>query len=138
MLSNISRSILDLHTSMLASSNKGDIVYGNNDQPLTLLSITKLFLKYHYLAELSDPRCLFEPPPGEKLSYSQDTCREIMSFTGKPQTRIQQGEQVEVLFPGLYFLQSETGGTKMQAVPPLVRRYVPEEIAASKSGSSWW
>ena len=133
-LVNIGRNAVELHNAMINMSVRGDLMYGNVDQPITLLAIVRIFLRYHTLVELSDPRCFLEPAPGDKIRYSSEIHREVISLSSRAAAgRIPDGEEVEVVFPGLFYLESEASGKKMQVAPPLIRR-----LAAADTSRSWW
>jgi hypothetical protein len=69
---------------------------------------------------LSDPGCYLLPAPGERLSYQEGHCVEVLSPGTKKFGRIKEGDVVEVVLSGLYFDDPATGAKPVQ--PMLVRR----------------
>ncbi len=67
------------------------------------------------MAKLSDPECSIKPEPGNRVLFSKDKYNEILSPGSKIYGRIKEGDEVEIVFPGLYFDDSVI-------INPLVRR----------------
>jgi hypothetical protein len=95
----------------------------DSEYTLTIpLIIHRMLIMFTY-SKLSDPYCYIQPQPGTIVSYNKDFCREILSPGTKIYGRINEGMDVQVVFPGLYFEDStDKFNTTKPISPCLVRR----------------
>jgi hypothetical protein len=112
-----------LHDEMVLAEKENRIEQG--ESALRLPQLVLLMLKFHTIAALSDPRCYLYPAPGARIPYKESSyTMEVLSPGTKTHGRIQEGDEVEVVFSGLYFeeLTTENFLTNKAAEVPLVRR----------------
>lgn len=98
-----------LHWKLVEQDKTNELYYGREDQKNTFLTLARFLLQFMVIAELSDPRCSVGPVPGTAQPFNQDHHREVLSST-RSHGRIQEGDEVVVIFPGLIFLSGEAGG----------------------------
>eukprot|EP01032_Pedospumella_encystans_P011194 gene11194-13032_t len=121
-----------LHARMLDATNEQMIEGGEGR--LRIPQLVLMMLKFHTIAALSDPRCYLYPIPGTRIRYWEGYTVEILSPGTKKYGRIEENDEVEVVFCWLYFEPPPTvteAGVNIASVKPvqpcLVRRLTADE-----------
>lgn len=86
---------------------------------LNLKKLAFLFLKVHFYGICSDEEIKLHPRPGTYIQYIREKSLEILSPGTKKYGQIKEGQSVQVVLPGIYFV---VNGNSVCVVPPLVRR----------------